>query len=107
MIEWGADQVLDEAVAAVAFDGPGLIVLLDDHEGVAVDVWAEASDNVRNRLLDMLRRTQAALPQLEWLLRSRPLRFRVAAIRDPLMRFDALQDLLGRRALIQPIERRG
>jgi hypothetical protein len=106
MIEWGTDQVLDEAQASVALDGPGLIVLLDDHGGVAIDVWAEASDNVRQRLLDMLRRTQSGLPQLELLLRSRPLRFRAAAIRDPLMRFDALQELLESRALIQPIERR-
>jgi hypothetical protein len=107
MIEWGVDQPLDEAQASVALDGPGLIVLLDDHGGVAIDVWAEASDNVRQRLLDMLHRAQAGLPQLELLLRSRPLRFRVAAIHDPLMRFDALQELLESRALIQPIERRG
>lgn len=70
-------------------EGPGVLALL--HGGVAVPervIWAESSESVRRRLIEMLTAAQPE-PRASWLGHG-GLRFRAAAARARSARTEAL-----------------
>lgn len=101
---WTDDLPLEARRVALAPQGPGLIVLIHGGAGVPERaVWAEACEEVRSRLGDMLARPQPDL--LGAWLDHGSLRFRAAIHPDPGRRQAALGVVLhqlGGRALPKP-----
>jgi CBS domain-containing protein len=83
--QWSDGALLELGAAHHAPAAPGVILLssANDADGTGV-VWAEAAENVRERLDAMLRLPQQD-PKLEALLAIYPrsLRFRVVVVHDP------------------------
>jgi CBS domain-containing protein len=91
---WSDELPLEEPMFAAAADGPGLLVLIHDAPGMAKRiVWAEACDDVRTRLMDMLEAPQAEEPLLAFWLNRPGLRFRCASSPDASGRREAAEDL--------------
>jgi hypothetical protein len=77
---WSDPQPLEEAHIDAAPTGPGVIALI--HGGrhrPEVIVWADSTNDVRARLLDLVSEPQ---PQLARWLEDGELRFRAASLRD-------------------------
>jgi hypothetical protein len=86
-----ADLVL-ELVEQVAAEGPGVLVLVHDPPGIPeAIVWAEAAEDVAERLREMVSAPQAG--RLGRLLAYRHLRFKTAAVPDRLKRARTLSVL--------------
>jgi CBS domain-containing protein len=78
-LTWSDDHVLSMDDIEAAPDGPGVLVLIAGGRGVPERmVWAEASANVRTRLIDImsLPQDQALSRVLDW----KDLRFRSASV---------------------------
>lgn len=80
---WTDDTVLEFDRVEAAPDAPGVLVLIHGEAGQPEQVvWAESTENVRQRLIDILSAPRARIPALEsWLVRGK-LRFRAAAHDD-------------------------
>ena len=91
---WTDELPVEAPMFLAAADGPGLLVLMHGGPGMAKRiVWAEACDNVRTRLSDMLEAPQAEEPLLAFWLNRPGLRFRCAAAPDAAERREAAEDL--------------
>jgi hypothetical protein len=92
---WTDDTELDFGRIEVAPDGPGVVALIHGgagrHERV---VWAEATQNVRTRLIDMLSSPQDRYPALQRWLDIGNLRFRAASQIDAVERRRVAEQLL-------------
>jgi CBS domain-containing protein len=80
----------------LAPDGPGIFCLVEGgRERREVLAWAEASNNVRARLYDLLSREQTEDPRLLQLLRNLPrIRFRAASVPDSAERARLADELM-------------
>jgi CBS domain-containing protein len=91
---WTDELPLEASMLAAAADGPGLLVLIHGGPGMAKRiVWAEACDNVRTRLEDMLKAPQTEEPLLAFWLNRPGLRFRCAVAPDASQRREAAEDM--------------
>ena len=91
---WTDELPLEAPMLRGAADAPGVLVLTQAASGMARRiVWAEACDNVRTRLQDMLDAPQTEEPLLGFWLKRPGLRFRAAAAPDALLRREAAEDL--------------
>jgi Zn-dependent protease len=82
-LTWTDDTPLAADRVEVAPDGVGILVLVTGGAGRReLPVWAEASRNVRTRLLDLLTTPQRDRPMLARLLEREHLRFRAASARS-------------------------
>jgi CBS domain-containing protein len=91
---WSDELPLEPAMFRAAAEAPGLLVLL--HEGPGAPkrvVWAEACDDVRARLRDMLEAPQTEEPLLAFWLRRPGLRFRAASASEAAVRREVADDL--------------
>lgn len=97
---WSDELPLEPAMFPAAVDGPGLLVLIHGGPGMAERiVWAEACDNIRMRLRDMLAAPQTEEPLLAFWLKRQGLRFRAAAAQNSAERRDAAEGLRRRARL--------
>lgn len=95
---WSDELPLEPAMFPAAVDDPGLLVLIHGGPGAPQRiVWAEACDNIRARLQDMLAAPQTEEPLLAFWLKRQGLRFRAAAAQNSTKR-RAAADGLRRRA---------
>jgi CBS domain-containing protein len=93
-LTWTDELPFEPDSIEVAPDGPGVFALLHGGAGWPERiVWAEASENVYARLMDILSTPQEAQP-LKWWLERPPLRFRAAAVPDISARRQALEALM-------------
>ena len=93
-VVWTDELPLEPAMFRAAPDGPGLLVLIHGWPGISKRVvWAEACDDVRRRLSDVLAAPQAEEPLLAFWLKRPGLRFRAAAARDALVRRETAEEL--------------
>jgi len=93
-VVWTDELPLEPAMFRVAPDGAGLLVLIHGWPGISKRVvWAEACDDVRRRLSDMLAAPQAEEPLLAFWLKRPGLRFRAAAARDAVVRRETAEEL--------------
>jgi CBS domain-containing protein len=91
---WTAELPLEVQMLPAAANGPGLLVLIHGTPRVAKRiVWAEACDDVRTRISDMLQAPQAEEPLLAFWLKRPGLRFRCASAPDAARRREAAEDL--------------
>ncbi|HET7295064.1 MAG TPA: CBS domain-containing protein [Vicinamibacteria bacterium] len=101
---WTDELPLEPAMFPAAVEGPGLLVLVHGGSGNPERiVWAEACDNVRARLQDMLAAPQTEEPLLAFWLKRPPLRFRAASALNSSERREAA-DALRRRARLPTTE---
>jgi CBS domain-containing protein len=93
-LTWTDDTRLDEGKVDRAPDAPGVLVLLQDYPKMPRRiVWAEATGNVRTRLIDLLSLPQDD-PELRIWLRDREhLQFRAAAVADSELRASVARTL--------------
>jgi CBS domain-containing protein len=97
---WSNELPLEPAMFPAAVDGPGLVVLMHGSPGAPERiVWAEACDNVRTRLQDMLAAPQTEEPLLAFWLKRQGLRFRAAAAKNSAERCAAAEGLRRRAGL--------
>lgn len=90
-LTWTEDRILSFERVEAAPDDPGLLVLVLGGAGVHERiVWAEASVNVRGRLIEMLAQPSAQPSHLVAWLGRPELRFRTAKVVDPEQREAAL-----------------
>jgi CBS domain-containing protein len=93
-VVWTDELPLEPSMFEAAPDGAGLLVLI--HGGPSISkrvVWAEACDDVRTRLMDMLAAPQTEEPLLAFWLKRPGLRFRAAAARDAAVRRETAEEL--------------
>jgi hypothetical protein len=94
-VSWTNDTELAPERIEAAPDGAGVLVLVHGGAGAPERVvWAEATEQLRSRLLDLLSLPQGHLPSLERWLRRGSLRFRAAAVADPAHRRSAAAAIL-------------
>jgi CBS domain-containing protein len=99
-ISWADDRALEMREIAAAPKGPGVLLLVHGSAGVPERVvWAEATEDIRGRLVEMLTTAQPGL--LGSWLEHGGLRFRAAAVPEPAERGEALAAAL-RRASAPP-----
>jgi len=80
---WTDARALEQDHVEAAPDAPGVLVLLHGGRNVPeIAVWAESTQNLRTRLLDLLSEPQSAAPLARW-IEGGGLRFRAAAVPDP------------------------
>lgn len=98
-LTWTDDTVLEFDRVEAAPDGPGVMVLIHGGAGQPERVvWAESTDNVRQRLIDILSEPRARIPALQqWLARG-AIRFRAAAQADDAMREQVVRMVWARQA---------
>jgi CBS domain-containing protein len=97
---WSDELPLEPAMFPAAVDGPGLLVLIHGGPGVPERiVWAEACDNIRTRLQDMLEAPQTEEPLLAFWLKRQGLRFRAASAPNSAERREAAESLRRRARL--------
>jgi hypothetical protein len=90
---WSDPASFDIDGTSAAPDGPGLFVLIRGEAGVPeLPMWAEAANNVRTRLHELLSVPQTDNPQLARLLgrEQSELRFRAASVPDAGTRAESL-----------------
>ena len=93
-VVWTDELPLEPAMFRAAPDREGLLVLIHGWPGISKRVvWAEACDDVRRRLEDMLAAPQAEEPLLAFWLKRPGLRFRAAAARDAAVRRETAEEL--------------
>jgi len=93
-VVWTDELPLEPPMFEVAPDGAGLLVLIHGDLGISKRVvWAEACDDVRTRLQDMLAAPQTEEPLLAFWLKRPGLRFRAAAARDAAVRRETAEEL--------------
>jgi len=93
-VVWTDELPLEPPMFAAAPDGAGLLVLIYGDLGISKRVvWAEACDDVRTRLQDMLAAPQTEEPLLAFWLKRPGLRFRAAAARDAAVRRETAEEL--------------
>lgn len=82
-LSWTDDVPLEMDRVEAAPAGPGVLVLVEGGRGRADRiVWAEATHELRTRLLDLLALPQTHLPRLALVLELPDLRFRAASVDD-------------------------
>jgi CBS domain-containing protein len=88
-LSWTDEMALDAHHILAAPSGPGVLVVYHGGAGVSERaVWAEATDDLRRRLTDMLTDAQPK-PLAAWLEHG-GIRFRAASVPDATERADAL-----------------
>jgi CBS domain-containing protein len=93
-VVWTDELPLEPPMFEAAPDGAGLLVLIHGDLGISKRVvWAEACDDVRTRLQDMLAAPQTEEPLLAFWLKRPGLRFRAAAARDAAVRRETAEEL--------------
>lgn len=96
-LSWTDDRPLEMGEIVAAPEGPGVLLLVHGSAGVPERVvWAEASEDIRGRLVEMLTAAQPGLLR-SWLEHG-GLRFRAAAAPEQAERSDALAAVLRRAA---------
>jgi len=91
---WTDELPLEPPMFEAAPDGAGLLVLIHGDPGISKRVvWAEACDDVRARLQDILAAPQTEEPLLAFWLKRPGLRFRAAAARDAAVRRETAEEL--------------
>jgi hypothetical protein len=94
-LTWSDDAELSLEGAAAAPDGPGLLTLISGGVGRRERVaWAEACNNVRTRVFEILSSTRAEPPQVAQILAHGTVRFRAASVPDYEQRRKVLAALL-------------
>ncbi len=79
-LNWTDDTPLEIDRIEAAPDAPGVVAIVSGGAGVRERVvWAETTNNMRTRLIDMLSLPQNQYPALKYWLDQHPLRFRAAA----------------------------
>ncbi len=82
-VTWSDDAVLDLAHVEAAPSAPGVLVLVHGGAGVVEQaLWAEATHNLRTRVIDLLSGGAQEAPQIAHWLERGHLRFRCAEVRD-------------------------
>lgn len=100
-LSWSDDRPLEMGEVIAAPKGPGVLVLVHGSAGVPERVvWAEAPEDIRGRLVEMLTAAQPGL--LGSWLEHGSLRFRAAAVPEQAERNEELAAVL-RRASAPPI----
>jgi hypothetical protein len=80
---WTDDVPLEMDRVDSAPEGPGLIAIVHGGAGIRERVvWAEMSEMMRTRLIDIMSLPQDAYPSLQYWLQHEPLRFRAASLSD-------------------------
>lgn len=93
---WSDDTVLRLESADTAPDGPGVLALVVGGAGRReIVAWAEACENVRTRVYELLSAPQDDKPVLAGILREKDVRFRTASVPDYKKRNEALKQLIG------------
>jgi CBS domain-containing protein len=96
-LSWTDDRPLERGEIVAAPEGPGVLLIVHGSAGVPERVvWAEAPDDIRGRLAEMLTAAQPGV--LGSWLEHGGLRFRAAAASDPAERSEALAAILRRTA---------
>jgi CBS domain-containing protein len=99
-LSWSDDRPLEMREIVAAPKGPGVLLLVHGSAGVPETVvWAEATEDIRGRLVEMVTAAQPG-PLGSWLEHD-GLRFRAAAVPDKAERGEALATVL-RRAPVPP-----
>ena len=100
-LSWTDDRPLEMGEIVAAPKGPGVLLLVHGSAGVPERVvWAEAPEDIRGRLAEMLTAAQPGL--LGSWLEHGGLRFRAAAASEPAERSEALATILRRAAAPPP-----
>jgi CBS domain-containing protein len=100
-LSWTDDRPLEMGEIVAAPRGPGLLLLVHGSAGVPERiVWAEAPEDIRGRLMEMLTAAQPGL--LGAWLEHGGLRYRAAAASEPAERSEALAAILRRAAVPAP-----
>lgn len=95
-LRWTDDTPVELTRVEIAPNGPGILVLVYGGAGMRERVvWAEACDNVRTRLYQILESPGAEQPLLAQALRLGQLRFRAASAHDAAARERALEVVQG------------
>jgi CBS domain-containing protein len=98
-VQWTDDIVLELDRVEAAPDGPGVLVLVYGGAGLRERVvWAESTNNVRTRLIDMLSTPQDHVPVVKYWLGRGHLRFRASSLPEP-----ELRDLVVSRVREHPV----
>lgn len=86
-VSWSDDRDLQFERVEAAPEGSGVFLLVRGGAGVEETiVWAEATNNVRRRLIDILAIPEQQSAELRRVLALRKLRFRTASVDDPSQR---------------------
>jgi hypothetical protein len=83
-VTWTDRTLFDADHAGLTPEGAGVLVLsMGGVQRTECDLWVEASDALRTRVLELVGGSRCEAPVLDRILERRDLRFRCASIADP------------------------